>query len=247
MALSAATCDAIRRDWTERLDCDPKAFETAAVTVTERPGRTVRLLQRDDATVVAAPNRVSEALRANLDSNAAPPLADASDVIREALTGHATDIAEVHGPAVLGYVDADTFSPVVADARLLESEDEAAFEGFRARVPAHEWRRASPTFRPGRTAGLCRDGELVAVATLSDRPFPDVGVVVDPAWRGEGLGRRVVSAVVAVGFERAPDAVVRYRTPADASDALALAASLGFEQWATELVAVLDDAQSGGP
>lgn len=240
MALPNVCSDAVRRDWADRLDCDPAAFETAGVTVTERPGRTVRLLHRGDGTVVAAPSLVSRALQAHQESLGEQPLPETGDAIREALAEDSIEFAEVHGPTVLSYVDIRAFSPVLSEARLLDAEDEDAFEELRARIPNHEWNRASPTFRSERTAGRYRDGELVAVATLGDSPFPDVGVVVEPAWRGKGLGRQVVSRVVSAAFEQDRDAVVRYRTPASASASLALATSLGFERWASELVVVLN-------
>lgn len=142
---------------------------------------------------------------------------------------------------VLAYVDAGSFAPVESDARLLDEADSAAFEALRERLPATEWAQASPTFRPGRTAGLFRDGELVAAATLGAEPLPDVGVVVGPAFRDEGIGRAVVSRVLEAAFEQERGLVARYRTPETASASTALAAALGFERWASETVVVLAD------
>ncbi|MFD1567931.1 GNAT family N-acetyltransferase [Halolamina litorea] len=215
MALDPASRDRIADRWAERLGCSPEAFHGSGVTAARSTSpRTVRLLRHADAMVVATPQ----------DADGAA-------------------VASVHGLFVLAYVDAAAFSPVPSDARLLAAGDEAAFAAFRARVPDADWRRASPTFRPGRTAGLFRDGDLVATATLGEPPFPDVGVVVAPERRGRGHGRAVVSRVTAAAFEADPGAVVRYRTPASAS--LALAESLGYERWAASAVLVLD--QTGTP
>ena len=81
---------------------------------------------------------------------------------------------------------------------------------------------------------------LVAVATLTHLPFPDVGVVVDPAHRGRGYGREVVSKMTATAFSIDAEAVVRYRTRESAGASVALATALGYEQWARSAVLVLD-------
>lgn len=241
MPLAPSTVDAVRRDWAERLDCSPAAFERSGATVAESPdGRTVRLLRRRNATVAGAPTGVGDALAADSTLLAQRPLTEVAEVVREALSNRPETVTRVHGPAVLGYVDSRAFTPTDGDARLLDDGDEAAFERLRDRVPDPEWARASPRFRPARTAGLFRDGELAAVATLGDPPFGDVGVVVDEEFRGKGYGQQVVSRVVAAAFDRGEPVVPRYRTPETESASLALAAALGFERWASETVVVLE-------
>lgn len=169
------------------------------------------------------------------------PLVDADGLLERALEGRSERVAAAHAPVILAYVDAASFTPVESDARLLEEEDSEAFEALRGRIPAEEWARASPTFRSGRTAGLFRDGELVAAATLGEGPLPDVGVVVAPAYRDEGIGRAVVSRLLEAAFEADGGAVSRYRTPEMAEASSALAAALGFERWASEAVVVLEE------
>jgi RimJ/RimL family protein N-acetyltransferase len=240
MTLEPESRDRIRRHWADLLGCAPRAFEQAGVTVFERAGRTVRLLRRGDATVVATPERVRGVLTASRSALDDRPLTEAADVIQHAHPGHSAALDTVHGPAILAYVDAAGFSPLASDAQLLAAGDERAFERLRRRVPVDDWQRASPTFRPDRTAGLFRAGELVGVATLGDPPFPDVGVVVDRAHRGVGVGRRVVSTVLNAGFEADSGTVVRYRTLESEPGSLALAASLGFVRWARAAVVVLD-------
>lgn len=217
MVAASRLSDRIARHWAERLGCSPTAFQKPGVTSAESTSAdTVRLLRRGDALVVAVP---------------------------EAAAGRS--IATIHGPFVLTYVDASQFTPVDSAARTLDAGDESAFERLRDCVPDDEWRQASPTFRPGRTAGLFVDENLVAAATVTDTSFPDVGVVVAPDHRGRGYGRAVVSTVTAAAFDADPDAVVRYRTPASATASLSLAASLGFERWARGAVLVLT--QAGSP
>lgn len=241
MPLTPRSRDSIRRDWADRLDCTPTAFEQQGVTLaTATSDRTVRLLRRGDATVVAADSSLWDALSGRTHAIARWPLIDADGLLERALEGHTEGIATSHAPVVLAYVDAGSFTPVESDARLLHTDDAEAFEALRERIPADEWARASPTFRPNRTAGLYRDGELVAAATLGERALPAVGVVVRPAFRDEGIGRAVVSRVLETAFERDGKVIPQYRTPETAAASTALAAALGFERWASEAVVVLE-------
>ncbi|MFC6737666.1 GNAT family N-acetyltransferase, partial [Halolamina salina] len=89
-------------------------------------------------------------------------------------------------------------------------------------------------------AGLFADGDLVAVATLTHLPFPDVGVVVDPEHRGRGYGRAVVSMITRTAFDVDRDGIVRYRTRDSLPASVALAESLGYERWATSAVLATD-------
>lgn len=240
MKLTPRSRDAIRRDWAERLGCEPGAFEQRGVTLAETANeRSVRLLRRNDATVVAANPTVREALVTRRSAVVEWPLLDADGLLGRALDDGDAGIAAVHGPVVLAYVDATAFAPVDSDARLLTEADAEAFETLRERVPADEWAQASPTFRAERTAGLFLDDELVAVATLTEAELPDVGVVVAPEHRDEGLGRAVVSRVLEAAFDRDGGLVARYRTPETATASHSLAAALGFERWASETVVVL--------
>lgn len=243
MALAPDTLDRISRHWAERLDCSPAAFEDPGVTLAESTNeRSVRLLRRGDSLVVGAPATVRDALAASRES-----LRDDSSAtaVERVLADHGIGVDAVRGPYFLGYVDQSTFAPVDSDARLLVGADEPAFERLCERVPDDEWAHASPTFRLGRTAGLFRDGDLVAVATLTHSPFPDVGVVVAPEHRGRGYGRAVVSKITATAFDADADVIVRYRTRESAAASVALAEAVGYERWARSTVLVLD--QTGLP
>jgi len=240
--LTPRSRDRICRDWADRLDCAPTAFEQQGVTLAAATtDRTVRLLRRGNSTVVSATPEIREALVDRMHAVARWPLVDADGLLERALEDRDECVATAHAPVVLAYVDAGSFTPVPSDARLLEQEDAEAYETLRERIPAEEWARASPTFRAGRTAGLFRDGELVAAATIGEEPLPDVGVVVASEHRDEGIGRAVVSCLLEAAFERDGGVVPRYRTPEMAAASSALAAALGFERWASEAVVVLEE------
>jgi len=242
VALAPPTRAALRRHWANRLGCSPGAFDEAGVTFCRRSdSQTVRVLRRGDATVISSPERIHDRLSARTQDFGQNPLRAVGVDVRRVLAAEdaeAADVresADVHGPVEHRYVEPSTVSSQ-DDARLLDAADEASFEALRERVPDDEWARASPTFRADRSAGLFRDGELVAAATLGDPPFGDVGVVVDTDHRGEGYGQAVVSRVVAATVDRDEEVWPHYRTPVSASASVALANSLGFEHWATEVI-----------
>lgn len=242
MPLTPRSRDRIHRDWADRLGCAPTAFEQSGVTLaTAATDRTVRLLRRGDTTIVAANPRLQEALADRTHAVARWPLIDADGLVERALGDSSDRVATAQAPVVLAYVDATSFVRVDSDARILEAGDTDAFEALNDRIPPNEWARASPTFRPGRTAGLFRDGDLVAAATLGEGSLPDIGVVVAPEYRGRGIGQGVVSCVLEAAFEQDGGVVPRYRTPEAVGASTSLAAALGFERWASEAVVVLGD------
>lgn len=240
MALAPDSIDRIADHWAERLGCSPEAFREPGLTLVESTGpKTVRVLHRKESLVVGAPAGVRAELSENqdiLDDADSPATA-----VERALCGAGVDVESVHGAYFLGYVDESSFSAVDSDARLLVGADEPAFDSLRERIPDEEWQRASPAFRPGQMAGLFRDDSLVALGTLTHLPFPDVGVVVDPEYRGRGFGRAVAGRATATAFDANRGAVPRYRTPVSASASVGLAESLGYERWAQEWVLVLAD------
>jgi len=240
MTLAPDTESRIARHWAEQLNCSPEAFSAAGVTVVDTATEgTIRLLRRGDAVVVAAPEALQDAL-ADADDALRDADLPATEAVTRALADTHTGVDRVYGPYVLGYADEPSFSPVESTARLLVGGDRDAFDRLQERVPEEDWARASPVFRPGQTAGLFVDDGLVAVATLTHLPFPDVGVVVDPAHRGRGYGRAVVSTITSTAFDVDRDAIVRYRTRESSAASVALADSLGYERWARSAVVVLD-------
>lgn len=240
MALAPDTLDRISRHWAERLGCPPAAFNDGGITLAESTNPdSVRLLRRGDSLVVGAPATVRDTLAAHEGSLGDATL-PATAAVEHALADSGVGVDDTAGPYFLGYVDAASFAPVESDARLLVGADESAFERLHERVPSEEWANASPTFRLGRTAGLFRDGDLVAVATLTHSPFPDVGVVVAPEHRGRGHGRAVVSKITATAFDADADVIVRYRTRESAGASVALAEAVGYERWARSAVLILD-------
>ena len=239
MTLAPDTEDRIASHWAERLGCPATAFEGPGVTVAESPtDGTVRLFRRRGSLVVAAPAEVREALADHRETLREADL-PAVESVECALADLGRRVETVHGPYFLGYVDEPSFSPADTEARLLVGADEPAFDRLRESVPDEEWARASPVFRPGQTAGTFENGDLVAAGTLTHLPFPDVGVVVDPEYRGRGYGRAVVSKITATAFDVDPNAIVRYRTEASLVASVGLAESLGYERWATSAVLVL--------
>lgn len=224
-----------REYWAGKLGVEPRAFEEDGVTVGETDGEDLDLFVRDGAVVVGAPSEVRAACERTADDLAAA--APDAAAVGEWVAG-VEAVETVLGPAFYGYADAATFDPVDADARVLDADDDPAFEDLRAAVPEEEWANGGPAFRPGETVGRVVGGDLVAVAghEVWDGLLAHVAVVTHPDHRGEGYGRAVVSLVT----DRALDAglVPQYRTADAWPWSVALAEGLGYQRFATSYLGV---------
>ena len=152
MPLAERTRWLLGRYWAEKLGVSPEAFERAGVTVGETARDDVNLFVRDEAMIVGAPSGfVSDC------DGAAGQLSvldtDDAAAVREWFETVVSP-ERVLGPAFYGYVDPTTFDPVDADARVLEADDESAFEALRAAMPDEGWANGGPEFptrRDGRS------------------------------------------------------------------------------------------------
>jgi GNAT superfamily N-acetyltransferase len=237
MTLATETVDTLRGYWGDRLGVGPEAFaaSTPAVGAADQGG--VQVFFCDDARVVGAPESTLDACERRADTLATLDGDEAGGV--RAWLDAVASVDETLGPTFYGYADATTFDAVDADARVLDAEDEAAFDHLRAAVPADEWDRGAPEFRPGDTVGRFVDDDLVAVAGYAvwDGLIAHVGVVSHPDHRDAGHGR----AVVSLATERALAAglLPQYRTADAWPWSVALARGLGYERFATAYLGVL--------
>lgn len=94
-------------------------------------------------------------------------------------------------------------------------------------------------FDRGVMYGIDVAGRLVAAGKLT--PFrdelADVGLITHPAYRKQGLGKRLASRMIADALPSA--GIVRYRALSTNTASLAVARSLGFAQRGENLVARL--------
>ncbi len=97
------------------------------------------------------------------------------------------------------------------------------------------------TWRYGQFYGLRREGRLIAMAGERLRPAPGLvevsGVCTDPAFRGQGLARKLISHVVA--GHQAQGLASFLHSYADNEGALALYRALGFVERSQRVVTIL--------
>lgn len=153
--------------------------------------------------------------------------ADVADAFRQ----HFTDDLLREGEKFY-YVDPQKFQPVMPEApftvRKLSAADQAAFDAFIAACPEDDADTADVSVDHEAAFGVFDGERIVAVASSFEwRGFTDLGVLSDPAYRGRGLGKVVVSAVAAHCL-KADDRVVCYRHEDANIGSQKIAQGLGF-------------------
>jgi GNAT superfamily N-acetyltransferase len=145
------------------------------------------------------------------------------------------------GAAYLGYADALGFRPVIRHpTRMVSPVDSAALEQFASAVGQVAWEHSGLGEQPQPIAGCWQEDRLVAAAgyTVWGGALAHIGVTTDPAARGAGYGRSVVSAIGQHALEHGY--VLQYRTLLANHPSLAIAAAVGMQAYATTLFLNLD-------
>jgi GNAT superfamily N-acetyltransferase len=138
----------------------------------------------------------------------------------------AAPLTEVLGPSVHLYADR---SPDATDGvREVPYDD---LSGLRSAAGATAWENSGFAGRPELSFAVERDGQVVAASNLALwRGTPaDIGVLVDPAYAGRGLGRQVAAHAARRAIELS--GVARYRAPAIDTASRRIASALGFEAY----------------
>ncbi len=133
-------------------------------------------------------------------------------------------------------LDAAAFRPFAPDpryvARALTEADRAAFDAFLARCPEKDRAEADISLDQDWPFGVFDGARMVAGAsTYRWLGLVDVGVLTDPAYRGQGLGKAVVSAVAQ--HVAAQGHVVCYRHAVYNTGSQGIAEGLRFSLYAT--------------
>jgi GNAT superfamily N-acetyltransferase len=145
-------------------------------------------------------------------------------------------IDRIIGPAYQGYVEPTQFRPASEPGvRVLSRSDRKILQQLADASGSEAWEHAGIALDEPNTFGRFVDDHLVAAAWY--RPgwgeTAHIGVVTDPAYRGRGHGRAVVSAATARGL--AAGFIVLYQTLVANTPSVALAAGLGYQLYATHL------------
>jgi GNAT superfamily N-acetyltransferase len=226
--------------WSQTLGVDNAALHAPGVHVQANPPARaawngIYILAFDKAAnIFAPPERLARMrdLVADLD---------AEQVLDPAVwTGLLGNVATVaFGPSVHHYCDDRTGLSELAAGRRINPRDAQALAALRGAVTNEEWSSAGFTAQSALLFGIFDGERLVAAANLTPGPdaATDVGIVVHPDERGRGHTMRVAAAAAQQAI--AMHGVARYRAMAASPDMLAVAATLGFEEYGRNLVLYL--------
>jgi RimJ/RimL family protein N-acetyltransferase len=144
----------------------------------------------------------------------------------------APELTRVLGPSIHTYLDAMPNHPT-------EGVREAQYEqvaGLRNACGEAAWMESGFAERAERCFVIEEAGRIVAASNLTPwRNEPtDVGVLVDPAFTGRGLGTKVAARAAAVAVETA--GICRYRALESNVPSLRIATNLGFTPYGRNLV-----------
>lgn len=145
-------------------------------------------------------------------------------------------VESVVGPAYQGYVDRADFQPAdTKGTRVLGEQDAPALQRLAMACEETEWAHSGIGGEGQIVFGCFVGGELAAAGMGEPRgdALWHIGIVTHPAFRGQGYGRAVVSAVAQHGLARG--LVPWYQTLQANAASVAIARSLGFTQYATTI------------
>jgi GNAT superfamily N-acetyltransferase len=186
---------------------------------------------RGSCVVVSAPDQWLDRLRSLTGRIAAEPL-PSSGLLRQ-LFGR--DPERTIGPVYQGCLAREAFRCVQdANVRRLSASDDQDLAALRAACTTEEWEHSGLSSASEPRFGYFHDG-LVAAAGTDQWTAEAVGpgVLAHPDRRGRGHATAVVSAVVEHAL--AAGKLVLYQTLLASAGSVAVAARLGYRQYATHL------------
>jgi ribosomal protein S18 acetylase RimI-like enzyme len=243
--LSSSAKEAVDIFWAADTGCNPEDFDTDAVVVVERPSddgsEYAQFFRRKRRLQIRCSASIVDIVRNATHGQAQDAIFDVAFVER-ALTGR---IGRVLGPAYLGYLDEldlDREDPNVRilsrddrDARLLSGDDRDALNDLRDSVTAQDWEHSGLNKPDQQIAGYFIDRELVSAAgyKLWGGRIAHICVLTRGDARGAGHGRACVRGIAAYAIEQG--LIAQYQTLYENAPSLAIARSLGFEDYAAKI------------
>ncbi|HWF56768.1 MAG TPA: GNAT family N-acetyltransferase [Candidatus Dormibacteraeota bacterium] len=216
--------------WTAALDVDPSVWRDAEVVVASHPepshSDSVHLIRREDSCIIVVPEALVGTTTIACASWPSAAVFDRAFV--RSLYGD--EVTAIHGPHWLGYATDESFRRIDGrGSRRLDGPGHAvALAALRRRVPREEWVDAGFEVPGRRQYGCFVQSELVCAGTLT--PFrgllASVGVLTDPAHRGQGFGSAMVSALT--GEALLDSRAAQFRALEDNRPALRIARVLGY-------------------
>ncbi len=234
--LSKSTMESVDRFWSGEfghlLDA-VSSRRTVVRTLPARPGRGegIGLFLRENLLIVSIPEGRMTACRHLAEQWSEEDVRHPERVARN--LGLNSDA--LIGPAFIGYTDAALFRIVSgATARVLAPVDAAAVQTLKHDCDPIEWDHGGCELSEDRPAiGVFEAGRLTALAgyDLWGGSIAHICIITHPTCRGRGHGRAAVSELTRLVLARG--LIAQYRTLDANGPAMAIAAALGFERYAT--------------
>jgi len=209
---------------------DPAAFRSSGVHLVVRSDGvdgSVSVVALGDRVLVSLPAGASRGMReAFLELVPQAALTEP-----KTLTGLLGPLRRALGPAVLSFLvePADARLPDATGVYVMNGGDRRLDE-LAARSGEADAAESDIRHWPGAVSAVMDDSAVVAAAGIEvwSPAVAHIGVLVDPAHRGRGLGRRVAGAAVAQAL--AQGMAVQWRARADLTASRAVARALGFSE-----------------
>ena len=190
------------------------------------------VFRREETLVISVPARMAGAMRARLRGLDVGRVQEPDGI--EALFG--SGVEAVVGPSFWGFVEPADFVPFRPDAAgPVRPDERLQVEAFALDVDAGDWEAAGIRSADPHLCVSRAGDRIAAVAGWRswEQDAGDPGVITHPAHRGKGHGTAATSAVVGRALQRGELAL--YQTLWENTRALAIARTLGFEEYATNV------------
>ncbi len=216
--------------WTATLNVEPSVWRDAEVVIASHPEPSHRdhvyLIRREDSCIIVVPQALVGSTTIACASWPSAAVFDRAFI----RTLYGDEVAAIHGPFWLGYATSESFRRVDGRGvrRLDGAEDEAALSRLRGQVAEEQAVDAGFDVAARREYGCFVDGELVCAGTLTPfRGLPaNIGVLIHPAYRNQGYGTAMVSALTEAALKESSAA--QFRVLEDNRAALRIARVLGY-------------------
>ncbi|HEY7543768.1 MAG TPA: GNAT family N-acetyltransferase [Blastocatellia bacterium] len=220
----------VERFWAAELSCLIDELASDQTRIVQRAGDEsfVSLFRRKGALHILCSPSLYKSVKGAVEVADRVSLFDASFL--EQLFRHR--IKEIVGPAWIGYSDSvQVQSKAELEVRLLKSSDHASLDRFARELTERDWEHSG--LRHSQSIACCYEGSDIIAAAGYDvwgSSIAHIGVVTHPSHRGKGIGKAVASRIAEHAI--AHDLVAQYRTLQWNRPSRAIAASLGFEEYA---------------
>ncbi|MBO0860095.1 MAG: hypothetical protein J2P21_16820 [Chloracidobacterium sp.] len=234
--LSDTAKETVDAFWAADTGCRPEDFDTEAVAVVERSSddgsEYAQFFRRRRRLQIRCSASIVDIVRNATYGQAQDAIFDIAFVER-ALKGH---IGRVFGPIYLGYLDALDSDREGPNARLLSRNDMGALNDLRESVTAQDLEYSG--LDPHRLiviAGYFIDGMLVSAAGYNvwGGRIAHICALTRGDARGAGYGRACVRRIATHAIEQR--LIAQYQTLYENARSLAIARSLGFEDYAAKI------------